>query len=141
MDPLSVGASIIGIAAAASKLASILHELPEAVRLAKDCREELESISLITKSLRRYIIDANDTDFSPQSRHIHLESLVTTLTGCVTTLSKLESMLQKVKVDKQVLGVFDKVYWKRKEAEVRQQHQKLQSYKSSLGLMLSILQR
>lgn len=73
-------------------------------------------------------------------KYILVEHLVATLIGCVITYSELEAIVDNLGIGSSVMRVYDRTRWALKENEIRDILQQLQNHKSSLGLMLTILQ-
>ena len=71
---------------------------------------------------------------------ILVEHILTALTGCVTTYSDLDSVLNKLEMDPS-MGGFSRVKWMLEESKISTLLGRLQNHKSSLMLMLTILQR
>lgn len=65
--------------------------------------------------------------------------MAVTLTGCVITSSELEVIVNGVRVDPE-MGFFDRVKWSIKEHQIKDIVQRIQNHKSSLTLILNILQ-
>ena len=71
--------------------------------------------------------------------NILLEHVAATLIGCVTTYSELEVIIDSVRIDSK-MGIFDRIKWTNKEKKICDIIQRIQNHKSSLTLMLMILQ-
>jgi hypothetical protein len=142
MDPLSVAASLVGLLAAGGKIISLLSKVTsvtDAPVLAREALTELNDISTALQHLQDFVTGATVVP-AERRQHVFLEHLVASLTGCVTTYSELEKIVDSLKIGSSNMGVFDRVWWAVKENEIKSIVQRLQNHKSSLNLMLSILQ-
>jgi hypothetical protein len=70
---------------------------------------------------------------------VSLQHIAAPLVGCVAAYSELEETINSVHAGAKT-GVIDGMRWTLKETEIRDIIQRIQNYKSSLTLMLSILQ-
>lgn len=141
-DPLSVVASVVGLLAAGAKLASLLSKtasLADAPSSAQAVLTEMREISAALQYLQQFLNGLMNVPAGRQ-QYILVEHLEGTLTGCVTTYDELGVFLDELKIDPSDMGVLDRFKWARKEKEVANIVQRLQNHKSSLNLMLTILQ-
>lgn len=145
MDPLSVTASIVGLIAAASKITSLLFEitnnLNDAPSLMRHVMNEVQCINSAICSLQAFLWREAHGSKPPEGEAmILIDHLVITLTGCVCTFSELEVEINALKsMDGE--RYIDRVKWAIKQPTVSQLLQRLQNHKSSLVLMLNILER
>lgn len=142
MDPLSVSASVVGLLGARAQITSFLFTIVSNVRdapkLAESLVTEMADIAAALGSLQSYV--CNRTQVSAErGALILLEHVSTTLTGCVTTYSDLQRIIDDLNVG-QDMSTFDKLKWSRQESKINIILQRLQNHKSSLTLMLTILQ-
>ncbi|KAH7393718.1 hypothetical protein BKA64DRAFT_95164 [Cadophora sp. MPI-SDFR-AT-0126] len=141
-DPLSVAASVVGLLAAGAKLASLLSKtasLVDAPSSAQAVLTEMREISAALQYLQQFLNGLMNVPAGRQ-QYILVEHLEGTLTGCVTTYDELEVFIDELKIDPSDMGVLDRFKWARKEKDVANIVQRLQNHKSSLNLMLTILQ-
>jgi hypothetical protein len=141
-DPLSVAASVVGLLAAGAKLASLLSEtasLADAPSSAQAVLTEMREISAALQYLQQFLNGLMNVPAGRQ-QYILVEHLEGTLTGCVTTYDELEVFIDDLKIAPSDMGVLDRFKWARKEKDVANIVQRLQNHKSSLNLMLTILQ-
>lgn len=142
MDPLSVSTSIIGILGAAAKVSSVLISFVQntkaAPKLAQTVLSEVSGLSAILTHLQTYLLGAANPSRSRASL-ILVEQVIVTLTESVTTFSELEDALGTSKIDAE-MGALDRVRWAMKESKISEIQGRLQSNKTSLNLMLDILQ-
>jgi hypothetical protein len=138
MDPLSIGSAVVGLIAAATHIAPLLHFISHtrnAPKSASQVLDEMQSTKAALEQLQVYVIGASTTN--PARREMLLmHSIVTTLTACVTTYSDVERLVNKCVSD----GVVYRIMWIYYEHEVSELLQKIQAHKMSLVLMLSVLQ-
>ena len=139
MDPLSVSASIIGVLAAAAKVSSVLITFAQNTkavpRLAQTVLADITGLSTVLSHLQTYLL-GNTTPSKSRASLILVEQVIVTLTECVITFSELEDVLGTSKD----MGVLDRIKWAMKESKISDIQRRLQSDKSSLTLMLTILQ-
>ena len=142
MDPLSVSASIIGILGAAAKVSSVLitfvKNTKAAPKLAQTVLADVNGLSTVLSHLQTYLLGTASPTRSRASL-ILVEQVLVTLAECVTTFSELEDVLGTSKHDVD-MDTLDRMKWATKESKVADIQQRLQSNKSSLTLMLTILQ-
>ena len=141
MDPLSVSASIVGILGAATKVSSVLHNFVQnargAPKLAQAVLAEVNGLSTVLGHLQTYILGLATLSESRTSL-ILVEQVIVTLADCVTTFSELEAVLGTARIESE-LRILDRMKWAAKESKVADIQGRLQSNKSSLTLMLTIL--
>lgn len=139
MDPLSVSASIIGVLGAAAKVSSVLITFAQntraAPKLAQTVLADINGLSTVLSHLQTYLL-GNTTPSKSRASHILVEQVIVTLIECVITFSELEDVLGTSKD----MGVLDRIKWVMKESKISEIQRRLQSDKSLLTLMLTILQ-
>lgn len=141
-DLLSVAASVVGLLAAGAKLASLLSKtasLADAPSSAQAVLTELREISAALQYLQQFLNGLMNVPAGRQ-QYILVEHLEGTLTGCVTTYDELEVFVDGLKIVPSDMGVLGRFKWARKEKDIMNIVQRLQNHKSSLNLMLTILQ-
>lgn len=140
-DPLSIAASVVGIVTAATQVSKILANVIEKARNApKECNRILSVVSDIQNvltTLQLYIMGARR---APRSRTslIMVEQVVATLAACVTTFSELDTFAIALQNDAE-MKVLDRLRWSSKDKEIKAVLVRLESHKSSLTLILTIL--
>lgn len=139
MDPLSVSASIIGVLGAAAKVSSVLITFAQntkaAPKLVQTVLADINGLSTVLSHLQAYLI-GYITPSKSRASLILVEQVLVTLTECVITFSELEDVLGTSKD----MGVLDRIKWAIKESKISDIQRRLQTDKSSLTLMLTILQ-
>lgn len=142
MEPLSVAGSVVGLISAASKMIPMLYNLGSAIKDAPHHAQatvsELGDITLVLTQLQKYI-DGRAQASIQRLALITVEHIATALTGCVMTFSELDALLKSLHVDKG-LSAWDRAVWIIRKDEVALLISRLQSHKSTLGLMLNIIQ-
>ncbi len=76
-------------------------------------------------------------------QHVALEHLTISLAGCVSTKDELETVcdgLGLVYTESGITGLFNRLKWSRQEQKINALIQRLQNHKSSLNLILTIVQ-
>ncbi|KAF5975630.1 nicotinamide mononucleotide permease [Fusarium bulbicola] len=142
MDPLSVSASVVGLLGAGAKITSCLWTFAtnarDAPQLARHLVFEVADITAALGSLQAYVCGKAQAP-SERGALILLEHVLTTLTGCVTTFSDLQSLVDQLNLNPD-MGTIDKMKWARQEPNIAAIVQRLQNHKSLLTLMLTVLQ-
>lgn len=144
MDPLSVTASIVGILAAAGKISELLHFVvstaKEAPGVVTALIVEINDVRAAVQSLQGLL---EDIPLAPPRRTalIQLDQLIVTLTESVLTFSELESIVAPLVVPKgETFTLRARLKWTRVESNCTRIVEKLQRHKTSISLMLNILQ-
>ena len=142
MDPLSVSASIVGILGAAAKVSSVLitfvGNAKAAPRLAQTVLADVNGLSTVLGHLQTYLLGTTSPTRSRASL-ILVKQVLVTLAECVTTFSELEDVLGTSRHDAE-MDTLNRIKWATKDSKVADIQRRLQSNKSSLTLMLTILQ-
>ncbi|KAF2692134.1 hypothetical protein K458DRAFT_354399 [Lentithecium fluviatile CBS 122367] len=139
MDPLSIGSAVVGLIAAASRIAPVLQHFishtRDSPKSASQVLSEMQSITAALEQLQVYLTGASQTSAGRRAM-LSLRAIVTSMTACVTTYSDLERVVGKCVVDGQV----KRAKWVYYESEIAKLVQKVQANKLSLIFMLTILQ-
>lgn len=142
MDPLSVSASVVGLLAAGCKISSalfvVVNSTREAPKSAQSLLWEIADISAALGSLQSFVTGHAQAS-AERGGLILLEHVLTTLTGCVTTYSDLQFIVDGLKIDEH-MGLVDRAKWMMQESSIGVLVGRLQNHKASLTLMLGILQ-
>ncbi|KAI1366498.1 hypothetical protein F5Y08DRAFT_133729 [Xylaria arbuscula] len=142
MDPLSVAASVVGLLAAGGKMTSLLFTVitkwRDSPALARSILFEVADISAALGQLQEYLSNRLQAS-AERGSLIMFDQLLTTLTGCVTTYSDIQFILTALNISEDMTS-FDRIRWMRQEDQLNTLVQRLQSHKSSLTLMLTIIQ-
>ena len=139
-DPLSVAAGVVGIVTAAAQISSLLIKFTistiAAPQQAKIVLTEVSDIGVILSQLQLFLLGLDLPDRS-RSSLLKVEKVVTVVSSCVLTFSELEKLLDNLKTDN--LDILDCLKWARKESALTGLIQRLQNHKTSLSLVLDIL--
>ncbi|KAI1879750.1 hypothetical protein JX265_002704 [Neoarthrinium moseri] len=142
MDPLSVVASVAGLLGVGAKITSVLFSMitgcREAPSLARHLLWELADISTALGHLQRYIIEPSKVA-ADRTSMIQLDHVLTSLTGCVTTYSDLQQILDGLNTSPD-MRAYDRLRWARKESTLNTIVSRLQNHRASLSLILAIIQ-
>ncbi|KAF5558561.1 nicotinamide mononucleotide permease [Fusarium mexicanum] len=137
-----VSASVVGLLGAGAKITSCLWTFAtnarDAPQLARHLVFEVADITAALGSLQAYVCGQAQAP-GERGALILLEHVLTTLTGCVTTFSDLQSLMDQLNLSPD-MGTIDKMKWARQESNIAGIVQRLQNHKSSLTLMLTVLQ-
>lgn len=140
MDPLSIAAGVVGVMTAAAKISSLLtnfmRQSKAAPRQAAIVLTEVTETSGILSHLQSFLLG---TETAGQSRtcFLQVDHVVAIITGCVSTFSELEKMLDDLRTES--MDILDRIKWARKESAIMAIVARLQTHKASLSLMLNIL--
>ncbi|KAF2684199.1 hypothetical protein K458DRAFT_269951, partial [Lentithecium fluviatile CBS 122367] len=139
MDPLSIGSAVVGLIAAASRIGPVLYHFiantRDAPSSAAQLFSEMQGITAVLQQLQAYLIDASESSAGRRAM-LSLRNIMTSLTACVTTYSRLERLVGKCVEE----GQLKRVKWLLHEREISELAQKVQGEKLNLVFMLTILQ-
>lgn len=140
-DPLSVAAGIVGLITAAAQISQILSNVISKARHApEECRQvrgEIDDIRNVLGQLQLFVTGANRASRTRTSL-IMVDQVVATLAACVTTFSDLDVFAESLQSEND-LGILDRLRWISKDKDLKSIRGRLQTHKSSLTLMLTIL--
>lgn len=141
-NPLSIGSAVVGLVVAAGQITlglnQFINSVKDAPKSVTAVVTEIIDITAALAQLQAYLIGVGRTE--PARRPLlSLENIVVTVTGCVTTYSELEAITKKCSTG-QPMGLFNRLEWMLRESDIDNIIRKLQNHKSSLTLMLTILQ-
>lgn len=137
MDPLSVAASVVGLATAAERITTLLYDFinsaNDAPGLVRDVMAEVNSVNSVICGLQTFLRGNTPRGSGSREREamITVENLVVTLTGCVHTFSELSTEVNSLEF---------REGWGVKEEIMSRLFQRLQTHNSSLTLMLAIFE-
>ncbi|KAM7213446.1 RhoGAP domain containing protein [Rhypophila decipiens] len=141
VDPLSIAASVIGLINAGAKITKVLVQVTKnACDAPNDCRrlkDEVETIRYVLSQLQLFFTGQSRTTRSRTSL-ILVDQVVVTLAACVTTFSDLDVFAENLQSEVK-MGILDRLRWSSKEDEIRHILQRVESHKSSLTLIMTIL--
>jgi hypothetical protein len=142
MDPLSVMASVVGLLTAAANVSSMLSAIKSSVKdapqLLNYVLSEVKEVEISLSAIHKFL---QGVASAPRQRIalIQLDQLIATLTEAVLTFSELEALVTPLAMQSKV-PTMERVKWALKEETVSSIMQRLQRHKSSLSLMLNIVQ-
>jgi len=141
MDPISVIAGITSILLAAANISGALYNIcgayADAPSTVKTLMHECYAINGALSQLQAWLCNEDPVTKSKQ-RLVQLDLLVNTIVATMCSFSELEAEVEKLKVSGPKLVPL-KYMWK--DAEMQAILRQLQSHKTSLTLMLTILSR
>lgn len=139
-DPLSIAAGVVGILTAAAQISTLLINFTKATKnappRARHVITEVNEISGTLSHLQSFLLGNEYSDISRTSL-LKADHIVTILSGCVMTFSELEKLLDALETKD--MRILDSMKWARKEKDITALIQRLQNHKTSLSLMLDIL--
>jgi hypothetical protein len=140
MEALSIAASIVGILAAAGKIAETLEPFVSSVKdttnIAAKVQAEVNSSVIILSALQALLNNLSQTTAERQSL-IQVDSLLITLTEGVLVFDELEHLVAQLGNGKRWSN---RIQWARKRYTLDALASRMQIFKGSMTLMLSILQ-
>ena len=140
-DPLSVAASVVGLLAAGAQITKVLTKVMTEARDAPDeCRKiksEVDDIRNVLTQLQLFVVGTSCATKSRTSL-ILVDQVLVTLAACVTTFSELDTFAKDLQSD-HTMGILNRLRWASKDKEIQAVLQRLESHKSSLTLMMTIL--
>ena len=144
MDPLSVMASVVGLLAGAGKVATVLRKLKTSVVDAPVSIGlllfQIEDISNCLSAVKLLLLEINS---APKRRvsMVQVDHLVATLTEAVLTFSELEAVIIPLKdINVSAVSTIQRLKWAWEEENMANIMTRLDRHKSSLSLILNILQ-
>uniref|UniRef100_A0A0B7KN66 Cdc24/Scd1 N-terminal domain-containing protein n=1 Tax=Bionectria ochroleuca TaxID=29856 RepID=A0A0B7KN66_BIOOC len=143
MDPLSVAASIAGLATAAGEVAKILKPYVSAASetvppIALQVYAEVESTRTILSAVQRLI---NNLSLAKNTSLIQVDDVVAVLTDGVLVYSDLEEAIGELRIELPAdsIPLRSRLLWAHKESKVKSLLTRLQGFKSSTSLILNLL--
>ncbi|KAK3313232.1 Rho GTPase activation protein [Apodospora peruviana] len=140
-EPLSVAAGIVGLVSTAVQITKIVTSVINKVRDAPEAllriRTEVDDIRNILGQLQLFVTGTTRTTRSRTSL-ILVDQVVVTLAACVTTFSELDAFAHELKSETEV-KVLDRFRWASNDERIKQVLRRVESHKTSLGLMMTIL--
>ncbi|KAJ5251302.1 hypothetical protein N7489_001712 [Penicillium chrysogenum] len=136
MDPLSIAASLAGLITISTQIVNIIHIINT------KNNKELDSLSREVHAVRgilsqiQQIVQFQSAKAAKNSEW--LNALNTTLDDCGDTYLQLEKSLKGLVSSSRLEALKKKVKWTLKEKEIQDSLRKVESYKLSLDLLLSV---
>ena len=139
MDPLSIAASITGILAAAAQVSSLLSQIREATASVAAVLSEIEHIKIVFRALQSFV-DRTRTVTRYRATLIQIEDFTVILTQTVIVFSELETLITPLSASSGRSSIRRRLNWSRQEAGVNRLVNQLQRHKTSLSLLLQVIQ-
>ncbi len=141
MDPLSISASIFGIITCGVQVSRwlkiFIDGVNDAPSSARRVLTELTGIHACMHQLQGFLLGDEEAAKNRRSL-IMMDQVVVVFTDCVLAFSELEQTLASLQTGEH-MRVIDKLKWSSKETTILRILARLQSSKTSLNLMLTIL--
>lgn len=141
MDGISVAASIVGLLSAAATISLTLNDfiarVKEAPKLATAVLREVADMSTCLSRVQSLLLRIDTLSASNRS-FLMVEDLIVVLSNCVLVFSELEKLVDGLNPD-QSIRASDILKWTMKEKAVAALLFRLQTSKTSLNLMISVL--
>ena len=142
-EPLSVAAGVVGLLAAAAQVSLILTDIVSKTRHApRECqrtRTDVENIRNVLVQLQLYTTGAKQAPRSNRAL-IMVDQVAATLASCILTFDELKMFVEGLQRESSI-GILDRLRWVTKKSDFEDYQSRLEIHKSSLTLMLSILNR
>jgi hypothetical protein len=145
MDPLSITAAVVGLLAAAGQVATVLSNIKASVSDAPNSIEQtlshVKELQACFAAVHKFIVGTSPATLASQRRlsMIEVDQLVATLTESVLTFSELELLITPFETLPQA-SIRKRIKWAWTEDVVSSIVLRLDRHKSSLSLMLNIVQ-
>lgn len=139
MDPLSVTASVVGLLTAAGKVYTLLEgisSIKQCPTTIHEARTEVKHAELALRSMQRFLEHLDQMN-PRRSSLIQIDDLRLTLADAMLAFANFESLLELLSG---LARVRIAITWVRYSKLIEEHLAKVQRYKTSLTLMLSILQ-
>ena len=142
-DPLSIAASVTGLLTVAGKICTIIYgflssvaDAPDSARAALAAVEEMRMILISVRQVMDRLSEL------PRSRKdmIHVRHLVITFREAIRSFSELEAIVNPAAGADGRSSKWDRLKWTLEEEKILRSVQQLELHKTSLSVMLSILQ-
>ena len=142
-DPLSVAAGVVGLLTAATQVSLTLTDVMSKTRHApKECQRmciDVEDIRNALLQLQLYTTGAKQAPRWNRSL-IMVDQVAATLASCILTIDKLKMFVEGLQAES-TMGILDRLRWDTKKGDLEDYQSRLGTHKSSLTLMLTILNR
>ncbi|KAI1854721.1 hypothetical protein JX266_000839 [Neoarthrinium moseri] len=139
MDPLSLSASIAGLLGAAAqviKLLGYISSVKNAPTAVQEAETEVKHIEIALRGIQEYLTSM-DPLYQRRAGFIRLDDLIATLSDAMIVFDEFYGLLQQLARSATVMV---RIIWFRYSKQIEERISKIQRHKSSLSLMLNILQ-
>ena len=137
MDPLSITASITTIVAAAAQVSNILTKVRDAPTSVNALMAEVTHVRIIFSSLEVYLQHAQ-TVTHHRAALIQIEDILVVLTQVALVFTEVQKLIEPLWIKS--IKWKQRLIWLRKEALIHRLVDQLQRHKTSLSLLLQIIQ-
>lgn len=138
MEPLSIVASITGILTAAAKVSSLLMKIQDAPTTILGIVTEVGHIKIVFTAFQKFV-DRTARISGARAALIQVDDIVVILTQTVLVFSELQTLVAPLSSGSRLSG-WQRLNWSRHEAAALRLVNQLQRHKSSLSLLLQIIQ-
>ena len=139
MDPLSIAASVTGVLTAAAQVCTLLGKIRDAPKSVVAILTEIEHIQIVFRALQRFI-DHTRAVSRQRAALVQLEDVTVILTQTVLVFSELETLLIPLSGSGLHSSLRQRLAWSRQETGIQRLVNQLQRHKTSLSLLLQIIQ-
>jgi hypothetical protein len=135
-------ASVVGLLAAAGQVTSVLSTVKSSIKDAPRSMDhaisEVKAVEISLSAIQKFLLGLSS---APRQRitMIQVDQLLATLTEAVLTFSDLEALVKPLATDSES-SMIERIRWCWKEDDVSKIMIRLERHKSSLSLMLNIVQ-
>ena len=133
--------AIVGLLAATQKVSTSVSTLvsksKDAPKEIKDIKSTVDTIKAVLLQLQMMLLGRININRQRTSL-ILVDQIVITLSACVSSFSDLDVFIEALGSDES-LGLLDCMRWATKASTIKEHMQKLETHKSSLTLMMTIL--
>ena len=142
MDGLSVFQAVVGGIQVIGKIYDAAEKLRNAPDSIKVLLTELSIMGRILEQLRPLIVD-NESPLAEAAQHVKLGDLVLVFTDLAKTLSSFDKFITQMSTQAGIRGtaLFKQTLWAKNEQKFQRDISRLQYHKSSLTVMLTLLDR
>ena len=138
MDPLSVTASITTILTAAAQVSNLLSQVQNAPASMTAISAEVEHIEIVFRALKNFVDRARAVS-RPRAALLQIEDVATILTRTVLVFGELQTLMASFSPHRQIM-LSTRLRWARSESGIRRLVDQLQQHKTSLSLLLQVIQ-
>ena len=140
-DPLSVAASVLGLATVAvqvsTTIGNIINRARKAPKEISAVKLEVDTIHTILEQLQGFVLGTASASRSRTSL-ILINQMVAIISACVITFSELDAFTESLQSGDN-MDLMDRFRWMSKSKDLSEILTNLQMHKNSLNLMVMIL--
>jgi hypothetical protein len=139
MDPLSMSASMAGLLAAGAQVISFINRIRDLPQNLKDIQAEVTNLSIIIAGLQKFVERTSNVRPS-RAALIPVQDVVTVVTQIVLVYGELEGVVKSWSSDRNLRSRTKNILGRGDAAAALRLVNQLQKHKTSLGLVLQIIQ-